>query len=72
MMAKNEGLKVNVSITDTEVFSDMLAILTILTDMFADERIEKSIKEPYKDRIEEIIVSSGYYQEKKEGEKDEQ
>lgn len=68
MMGKNEGLKFNVSVTDTKLFSEMVLLLT---DIFNDERIEQSIKEQYDSRIKEIVESSGYYLEKKEGVTDE-
>lgn len=61
-MMDKKGLTINVSVTDTKLFADMVGILT---DLFNDDRIERSAKDQYSARIEEVVENSGYYLERK-------
>lgn len=61
MMAR-EGLTVNVSVTDTSLFSEMIGVLN---DLLNDDRIEVAVKKDYDDRIVAVVENSGYYLERK-------
>lgn len=57
-----EGLTVNVSVTDTSLFSEMIGVLN---DLLNDDRIEVAVKKDYDDRIVAVVENSGYYLERK-------
>lgn len=61
-MMDAERLKVNVSITDTDIFLNMM---NVLSDFMKDERIPVEVRTDYEDKIISVAESSGYCLERK-------